>query len=69
MVLVVALYTGEGMDLMEFSEAESNTQDLIEYQQYQEAGLDYENDLSKWRTNPLESGEYLVNRTRYERIT
>ncbi|KAJ6549470.1 beta-tubulin 2 tubb2 [Mycena sp. CBHHK59/15] len=31
-------YTGEGMDVMEFSEAESNTQDLIaEYQQYQEA--------------------------------
>ncbi|KAI0709936.1 beta-tubulin 2 [Earliella scabrosa] len=31
-------YTGEGMDSMEFSEAESNTQDLIaEYQQYQEA--------------------------------
>ncbi|KAJ7082877.1 beta-tubulin 2 [Mycena belliarum] len=31
-------YTGEGMDIMEFSEAESNSQDLIaEYQQYQEA--------------------------------
>ncbi|KAF9460314.1 beta-tubulin 2 tubb2 [Collybia nuda] len=31
-------YTGEGMDIMEFSEAESNTNDLIsEYQQYQEA--------------------------------
>ncbi|KAI0749828.1 beta-tubulin 2 [Daedaleopsis nitida] len=31
-------YIGEGMDSMEFSEAESNTQDLIaEYQQYQEA--------------------------------
>ncbi|EPT05580.1 hypothetical protein FOMPIDRAFT_1021375 [Fomitopsis schrenkii] len=31
-------YTGEGMDAMEFSEAESNTHDLIsEYQQYQEA--------------------------------
>jgi len=31
-------YLGEGMDTMEFSEAESNTQDLIfEYQQYQEA--------------------------------
>ncbi|KAJ7352294.1 beta-tubulin 2 tubb2 [Mycena albidolilacea] len=31
-------YTGEGMDMMEFSEAESNSQDLIaEYQQYQEA--------------------------------
>ncbi|CDO76984.1 hypothetical protein BN946_scf184298.g11 [Trametes cinnabarina] len=34
-------YTGEGMDAMEFSEAESNTQDLIaEYQQYQEATAD-----------------------------
>ncbi|KAF8220432.1 beta-tubulin 2 tubb2 [Tricholoma matsutake] len=34
-------YTGEGMDVMEFSEAESNTRDLIsEYQQYQEAGTD-----------------------------
>ncbi|KAJ3876882.1 beta-tubulin 2 [Lentinula edodes] len=33
-------YTGEGMDTMEFSEAESNTQDLIaEYQQYQEASV------------------------------
>ncbi|KIM35026.1 hypothetical protein M413DRAFT_449940 [Hebeloma cylindrosporum] len=31
-------YTGEGMDLMEFTEAENNTLDLIaEYQQYQEA--------------------------------
>lgn len=31
-------YTGEGMDPMEFSEAESNVNDLIsEYQQYQEA--------------------------------
>ncbi|KAF9007507.1 beta-tubulin 2 tubb2 [Cyathus striatus] len=31
-------YTGEGMDIMEFSEAESNVHDLIaEYQQYQEA--------------------------------
>lgn len=36
-------YTGEGMDEMEFSEAESNMQDLIsEYQQYQEAGVDDE---------------------------
>jgi len=34
-------YTGEGMDVMEFSEAESNTMDLIsEYQQYQEASAD-----------------------------
>ncbi|KAI1797411.1 beta-tubulin 2 [Ganoderma leucocontextum] len=34
-------YTGEGMDPMEFTEAESNTHDLIaEYQQYQEATVD-----------------------------
>ncbi|PIL29829.1 hypothetical protein GSI_08036 [Ganoderma sinense ZZ0214-1] len=34
-------YTGEGMDSMEFTEAESNTRDLIaEYQQYQEATVD-----------------------------
>jgi len=31
-------YTGEGMDEMEFTEAESNMNDLIsEYQQYQDA--------------------------------
>ncbi|GAA5952360.1 hypothetical protein JCM21900_003791 [Sporobolomyces salmonicolor] len=36
-------YTGEGMDEMEFTEAESNMIDLVaEYQQYQEAGLDEE---------------------------
>ncbi|TRM65074.1 Tubulin/FtsZ, GTPase domain-containing protein [Schizophyllum amplum] len=36
-------YTGEGMDEMEFSEAESNTHDLIaEYQQYQEATVEDE---------------------------
>jgi len=34
-------YTGEGMDEMEFTEAESNMNDLVsEYQQYQEAGVD-----------------------------
>lgn len=33
-------YTGEGMDEMEFTEAESNMNDLIsEYQQYQEASV------------------------------
>ncbi|EIM90961.1 beta-tubulin 2 [Stereum hirsutum FP-91666 SS1] len=43
-------YTGEGMDTMEFSEAESNTQDLIaEYQQYQEATNDDED---------VEAGDY-----------
>jgi len=34
-------YTGEGMDEMEFTEAETNIHDLIsEYQQYQEATID-----------------------------
>jgi len=43
-------YTGEGMDEMEFTEAESNMNDLIsEYQQYQEATIDedYEEDLEQ----------------------
>ncbi|TFK22749.1 beta-tubulin 2 tubb2 [Coprinopsis marcescibilis] len=36
-------YSGEGMDEMEFTEAESNVRDLVaEYQQYQEATLDDE---------------------------
>ncbi|KAM3572126.1 hypothetical protein VYU27_005875 [Nannochloropsis oceanica] len=36
-------YTGEGMDEMEFTEAESNMNDLIsEYQQYQDATVDEE---------------------------
>jgi len=36
-------YTGEGMDEMEFTEAESNLNDLVsEYQQYQDAGIDDE---------------------------
>jgi len=36
-------YTGEGMDEMEFTEAESNMHDLIsEYQQYEEAGIEEE---------------------------
>ncbi|XP_037303037.1 tubulin beta chain [Manduca sexta] len=34
-------YTGEGMDEMEFTEAESNMNDLVsEYQQYEEVGVD-----------------------------
>lgn len=37
-------YVGEGMDEMEFTEAESNLLDLVsEYQQYQEAQNDVEN--------------------------
>ena len=38
-------YTGEGMDEMEFTEAESNMNDLVsEYQQYQDAAVDEEGD-------------------------
>lgn len=36
-------YTGEGMDEMEFTEAESNMNDLVsEYQQYQDATAEAE---------------------------
>lgn len=36
-------YTGEGMDEMEFTEAQSNLNDLLsEYQQYQDAEIDDE---------------------------
>ena len=39
-------YTGEGMDEMEFSEAESNMADIIaEYQQYQDATAEDEDEL------------------------
>ena len=39
-------YTGEGMDEMEFTEAESNMNDLVaEYQQYQDATVDDEADF------------------------
>uniref|UniRef100_A0A452ZEH1 Tubulin beta chain n=1 Tax=Aegilops tauschii subsp. strangulata TaxID=200361 RepID=A0A452ZEH1_AEGTS len=39
-------YTGEGMDEMEFTEAESNMNDLVaEYQQYQDATADEEEEL------------------------
>ena len=40
------LIIGEGMDEMEFTEAESNMNDLVsEYQQYQEATADDEGDF------------------------
>ena len=47
-------YTGEGMDEMEFTEAESNLNDLVsEYQQYQDATIDEEDDLDEF-----EGGDY-----------
>lgn len=46
-------YTGEGMDEMEFTEAESNLNDLIsEYQQYQEAGAEEEVDDAEGTEEP-----------------
>ena len=40
------LLLGEGMDEMEFTEAESNMNDLVsEYQQYQEASVEDDNDF------------------------
>ncbi|KAK6925371.1 hypothetical protein RJ641_009697 [Dillenia turbinata] len=41
-------YTGEGMDEMEFTEAESNVNDLVaEYQQYQDATADEDGDYDE----------------------
>jgi len=41
-------YTGEGMDEMEFTEAESNMNDLVsEYQQYQEATADLDEEFDE----------------------
>jgi len=67
-------YTGEGMDEMEFTEAESNMNDLVsEYQQYQEATAEDEgefdeggrrNGLSccmKSHPNPFNSTQTLQN--------
>ncbi|KAL8674556.1 MAG: hypothetical protein Q9168_001074 [Polycauliona sp. 1 TL-2023] len=50
-------YTGEGMDEMEFTEAESNMNDLVsEYQQYQEASVS-DNDEEYEEEAPLEGEE------------
>ena len=44
-------YTGEGMDEMEFTEAESNMNDLVsEYQQYQDATAEEEGIISDFST-------------------
>merc|ERR1712072_1325439 len=41
-------YTGEGMDEMEFTEAESNMHDLVaEYQQYEQAGAEEEGEYDE----------------------
>lgn len=47
-------YTGEGMDELEFTEAESNMNDLVsEYQQYQEATADDETEFDN-EEEPIE---------------
>ncbi|KAJ6712467.1 TUBULIN BETA-6 CHAIN [Salix purpurea] len=47
-------YTGEGMDEMEFTEAESNMNDLVsEYQQYQDAAVDEEEEYDE--EEPMEN--------------
>merc|ERR1711924_362298 len=52
-------YTGEGMDEMEFTEAESNMNDLVsEYQQYQDATAEEEGEFDE------EEGEYVWSRRR-----
>ena len=43
---IIDFCLGEGMDEMEFTEAESNMNDLVsEYQQYQEASVEDDNDF------------------------
>merc|ERR1712146_508102 len=50
-------YAGEGMDEMEFTEAESNMNDLVsEYQQYQDATAEEEGEVD-------EEGEGAIERT------
>jgi tubulin beta len=51
-------YTGEGMDEMEFTEAESNMNDLVsEYQQYQEASAEDEEDGEEYGETEIEEIE------------
>ena len=46
-------YTGEGMDEMEFTEAESNMNDLVsEYQQYQDATAEEEEEEGEDEEGP-----------------
>ncbi|MFS8019936.1 Tubulin beta-2 chain [Helianthus anomalus] len=50
-------YTGEGMDEMEFTEAESNMNDLVaEYQQYQDATVDDDQEYDE--DEEAEEGQY-----------
>ena len=52
-------YTGEGMDEMEFTEAESNMNDLVsEYQQYQDATADEEGEYEDEEEGEYQQEEY-----------
>ncbi|KAI5635314.1 tubulin/FtsZ family, GTPase domain-containing protein [Phthorimaea operculella] len=52
-------YTGEGMDEMEFSEAESNVNDLVsEYQQYQEATAEDDTEFDQEDMEELAADEH-----------
>jgi len=54
--LISTRYTGEGMDEMEFTEAESNMNDLVsEYQQYQEATAEEEGEFEAAADEETES--------------
>jgi tubulin beta len=51
-------FTGEGMDVMEFTEAESNMNDLVsEYQQYQDATVDEEEYYEEGEEEAVGGGE------------
>ena len=51
-------YTGEGMDEMEMTEAESNMNDLVtEYQQYQDAGVEEEGEGGEGEEEGAEAAE------------
>jgi tubulin beta len=53
-------YTGEGMDEMEFTEAESNMNDLVsEYQQYQDASAEEEGEYDEEEEDEEELPEAL----------
>ena len=55
-------YTGEGMDEMEFTEAESNMNDLVsEYQQYQEATADMDEEYDDEEEGAEEMEWYFVS--------
>lgn len=51
-------YTGEGMDEMEFQEAQTNLNDLVsEYQQYQEAKCNDEAEFDEDEIDELDDKE------------